>query len=89
MQYLHYRDLAGIGLTEEQIKAIAAAVTVPQGPDDQGEPKEGPATPADQFRSPYPEREGGARGAQRRPAAGPVADRQCPRGPRRLHLCAS
>ena len=42
MQYLHYRDLAGIGLTDEQIKAIAAAVTVPQGLDDQGEPKEGP-----------------------------------------------
>jgi ubiquinol-cytochrome c reductase cytochrome c1 subunit len=54
MQYLHYRDLAGIGLTEAQIKGIAAAVTVPQGTDDQGNPKEGPATPADQFRSPYP-----------------------------------
>jgi ubiquinol-cytochrome c reductase cytochrome c1 subunit len=54
MQYLHYRDLAGIGLTADQIKAIAAAVTVPQGIDDQGNPKDGPATPADQFRSPYP-----------------------------------
>ena len=54
MQYLHYRDLAGIGLTDDQIKAIAAAVTVPQGVDDQGQPKEGPATPASQFRSPYP-----------------------------------
>jgi ubiquinol-cytochrome c reductase cytochrome c1 subunit len=54
LQYLHYRDLAGIGLTGDQIKAIAAAVTVPQGTDDQGSPKEGPGTPADQFRSPYP-----------------------------------
>jgi ubiquinol-cytochrome c reductase cytochrome c1 subunit len=54
MQYLHYRDLAGIGLTDGQIKAIAAAVTVPHGLDDQGSPKEGPATPADAFRSPYP-----------------------------------
>jgi len=53
MQYLHYRDLAGIGLTDDQIKAIAAAVTVPQGTDDQGNPKDGPATPADQFRSPF------------------------------------
>jgi len=35
MQFLHYRDLAGIGLTEDQIKAIAAAVTVPQGVNDQ------------------------------------------------------
>jgi ubiquinol-cytochrome c reductase cytochrome c1 subunit len=54
IQYLHYRDLAGIGLTAEQIKAVAAAVTVPQGTDDQGAPKDGPATPADQFRSPFP-----------------------------------
>ena len=54
MQYLHYRDLAGIGLTADQIKAIAAAVTVPQGLDDQGNPVDGPATPANQFRSPYP-----------------------------------
>ena len=50
MEYLHYRDLAGIGLTADQIKAIAAAVTVPQGLDDNGEPKDGPATPADQSR---------------------------------------
>jgi ubiquinol-cytochrome c reductase cytochrome c1 subunit len=54
LQYLHYRDLAGIGLTDEQIKAVAAAVTVPQGTDDQGAPVEGPATPANQFRSPFP-----------------------------------
>jgi ubiquinol-cytochrome c reductase cytochrome c1 subunit len=54
MEYLHYRDLAGIGLTPDQIKAIAAAVTIPQGVDDNGDPKEGPATPADQFKSPYP-----------------------------------
>lgn len=53
MQMLHYRDLAGIGLSEAQIKAVAAAVTVPHGVDDQGNPKEGPATPADQFRSPF------------------------------------
>jgi ubiquinol-cytochrome c reductase cytochrome c1 subunit len=63
MQHLHYRDLAGIGLTGDQIKAIAAAVTVPQGTDDNGNPKEGPATPADQFRSPYPN-EKAARAAQ-------------------------
>jgi ubiquinol-cytochrome c reductase cytochrome c1 subunit len=54
MQYLHYRDLSGIGLNADQIKAIAAAVTVPQGQDDQGNPKEGPATPASQFKSPFP-----------------------------------
>jgi ubiquinol-cytochrome c reductase cytochrome c1 subunit len=54
LEYLHYRDLRGIGLTADQIKAVAAAVTVPQGLDDNGEPKEGPATPADQFKVPYP-----------------------------------
>lgn len=63
LEYVHYRDLAGIGLSTEQIKAIAAAVTVPQGVDDSGQPKEGPATPADRFKSPYPN-EQAARAAQ-------------------------
>jgi ubiquinol-cytochrome c reductase cytochrome c1 subunit len=53
MNLLHYRDLSGIGLTPDQIKAVAAAVTVPQGVDDQGNPKTGPATPADAFRAPF------------------------------------
>ena len=53
MKLMHYRDLAGIGLTEDQIKAVAAAVTVPLGVDDEGNPKTGPATPPDQFRSPF------------------------------------
>ena len=54
MKELHYRDLAGIGLDTTQIKAIAASVQVPKGLNDKGEPIEGPATPADQFRSPFP-----------------------------------
>jgi len=54
MNYLHYRDLTGIGLTDAQVKAIAAAVTVPQGLDDDGNVKTGPGTPADQFANPYP-----------------------------------
>jgi ubiquinol-cytochrome c reductase cytochrome c1 subunit len=53
MQLLHYRDLSGIGLSPDQIKAVAAGFTVPAGLDDQGVPKEGPATPASQFRSPF------------------------------------
>ena len=52
-EYLHYRDLSGIGLDEDQIKAIAAGITVPSGTDDQGNPKDGPATPASQFKSPF------------------------------------
>jgi ubiquinol-cytochrome c reductase cytochrome c1 subunit len=54
MNLLHYRDLAGIGLNADQIKAIAAAVTVPIGLDDQGQPLDGPGTPASKFRAPYP-----------------------------------
>jgi ubiquinol-cytochrome c reductase cytochrome c1 subunit len=54
MHLLHYRDLSGIGLTPDEIKAVAAGITVPLGLDDQGQPIEGPATPASQFRSPFP-----------------------------------
>jgi ubiquinol-cytochrome c reductase cytochrome c1 subunit len=53
MKLLHYRDLSGIGLDADQIKAIAANVTVPSGLDDQGNPKDGPATPASPFKSPF------------------------------------
>jgi ubiquinol-cytochrome c reductase cytochrome c1 subunit len=54
MRFLHFRDLAGIGLNAEQIKAVAASFTVPQGLNDEGLPKEGPGTPSNQFRSPFP-----------------------------------
>src|ERR1700677_1816713 len=36
MKLLHYRDLSGIGFDDDQIKAIAAGVTVPSELDDQG-----------------------------------------------------
>jgi ubiquinol-cytochrome c reductase cytochrome c1 subunit len=54
MHQLHYRDLTGLGLNDAEVKAIASTFTVPQGLDDQGQPKEGPGTPANQFRSPFP-----------------------------------
>jgi ubiquinol-cytochrome c reductase cytochrome c1 subunit len=54
MHLLHYRDLSGIGLSPDQIKAVSASVQVPLGLDDQGQPLEGPGTPASQFRSPFP-----------------------------------
>ena len=53
MNLLHYRDLTGLGLTDQQITAIASAVTVPLGVDDQGNPKTGPGTPSSQFRAPF------------------------------------
>jgi ubiquinol-cytochrome c reductase cytochrome c1 subunit len=54
MNQMYYRNLSAIGLTEDQIKAVAAAVQVPAGLNDQGEPVEGPGTPASRFRAPFP-----------------------------------
>jgi ubiquinol-cytochrome c reductase cytochrome c1 subunit len=53
LKQAYYRNLAGIGLNEEQIKAIAASVQVPTL-NDQGEPAERPALPSDHFKSPFP-----------------------------------
>lgn len=50
----YYRNLTGIGLTPEQVKNIAATVTVPGDLNDQGEPTTRPGLPADHFRSPFP-----------------------------------
>ncbi len=54
VKYLRFRDLAGIGLDEETIKAVAAEYTVIDGPDDAGEMFERPAKPFDTFPSPFP-----------------------------------
>jgi ubiquinol-cytochrome c reductase cytochrome c1 subunit len=54
MRLMSYRNLTGLGLSEEEVKAIAASITVPLGLNDAGEPFEGPATPASRFRAPYP-----------------------------------
>lgn len=54
MEYLHYRDLSGIGLDPAQIKAIAAGVQVPGGVNKDGQPFERPGLPSDPFRSPFP-----------------------------------
>ena len=54
MKEAYYRNLTGIGLTPEQVKAFAAAITVPGGTDDSGQSVDRPALPADHFRSPFP-----------------------------------
>ena len=54
MKLMSYRNLAGIGLTEGQIRAIAASKTVPGDLNDQGEPTTRPGLPSDHFASPYP-----------------------------------
>jgi ubiquinol-cytochrome c reductase cytochrome c1 subunit len=53
MDYLHYRDLAGIGMSESQIASFAGSVTVPTGFDSQGNVVTAPATPASRFRAPF------------------------------------
>jgi ubiquinol-cytochrome c reductase cytochrome c1 subunit len=54
MKQLAYRNLEGIGLSEEEIRAIAAEVMIVDGPNDDGEMFERPGRPSDRFRSPFP-----------------------------------
>lgn len=54
MNLLHYRDLSGIGYSEDEIKAIAASKQVTDGPNDQGEMFQRPGRPADTFVAPFP-----------------------------------
>ncbi len=64
MDLLYYRNLSdegGPNLPEEQVEAIAADYTVTDGPNDQGEMFERPATPNDKFVSPYENEKAAAR----------------------------
>jgi ubiquinol-cytochrome c reductase cytochrome c1 subunit len=54
MRQLSYRNLLEIGLTEDQVRAIAAQFQVQDGPNDQGEMFERPARLSDRFRRPFP-----------------------------------
>jgi ubiquinol-cytochrome c reductase cytochrome c1 subunit len=54
MKQMYYRNLAGIGLNEAQIKAVAAAVTVQGALNDQGKPTERPGLPSDHFKPAFP-----------------------------------
>ncbi len=54
MHLMAYRNLAGIGLTPGQIRAVAATKTVAGELNDQGEPTKRPGQPGDHFASPYP-----------------------------------
>jgi ubiquinol-cytochrome c reductase cytochrome c1 subunit len=53
MRLLSYRNLLEIGLTEEQVRRIAAEFQVADM-DDAGQPIERPARLSDRFRSPFP-----------------------------------
>ena len=54
MNLMHYRDLEGIGNTEEEIKAIAATHQVTDGPNKDGEMYQRPGRPSDTFVAPFP-----------------------------------
>src|SRR5260370_33571621 len=53
LNQLYYRNLTELGLTEDQVKGIAAEVQVPDLGDD-GQPIERPARPSDHFNKPFP-----------------------------------
>ena len=53
MRELYYRNLTQIGLSEEQVKAIAATKQFATT-DDSGQPAERAGLPADHFHSPFP-----------------------------------
>jgi ubiquinol-cytochrome c reductase cytochrome c1 subunit len=54
LTHLHYRNLAEIGFTEDQVKEIAAQYEVTDGPNDEGEMFQRPARPSDRIRRPFP-----------------------------------
>jgi ubiquinol-cytochrome c reductase cytochrome c1 subunit len=54
MRQLSYRNLLEIGLTEAQVRAIAADVQITDGPNDLGEMFERPGRLSDRFRRPFP-----------------------------------
>jgi ubiquinol-cytochrome c reductase cytochrome c1 subunit len=60
---LSYRNLTELGLTEDEVKAIAAGFQVKDGPNDNGEMFDRPGRPSDRFVRPYPN-EQAARAAQ-------------------------
>ena len=53
LNLLYYRNLMELGLTEDQVKGIAAEFQVPDLSDD-GQPIERPARPSDHFKKPFP-----------------------------------
>ncbi len=54
MKRVAYRNLAEIGFSEAEIKAIAAEYLYEDGPNDDGDMFERPGIPADYFKNPYP-----------------------------------
>ena len=53
IRHISYRDLKGIGYTNDEIKVIAADYEIVDGPNDEGEMFEREALPSDKFVGPY------------------------------------
>ncbi len=54
LNLVHYRNLAGIGFSQAQIKEIAAEAEIVDGPDAEGEMFDRPGRPSDRFVDPFP-----------------------------------
>lgn len=54
LERVYFRNLADLGYSEAQIKAVASEYTVVDGPNDEGEMYDRPARPGDHFVGPYP-----------------------------------
>lgn len=53
LKRIAFRNLADLGFSEAEIKALAASYQIPDGPNDQGEMFERPGKPSDHFRPPF------------------------------------
>jgi ubiquinol-cytochrome c reductase cytochrome c1 subunit len=54
VKHLYFRDLAEIGYSADEIKAIAATYQVTDGPNDQGQMFQRPGRPSDPIPGPFP-----------------------------------
>jgi ubiquinol-cytochrome c reductase cytochrome c1 subunit len=54
MHLMSYRNLRELGLSDAEVRGIAATVQIEDGPNDEGAMFERPGRPSDRFRSPFP-----------------------------------
>jgi ubiquinol-cytochrome c reductase cytochrome c1 subunit len=54
LKYIAFRNLAELGYSEDEVKAIAAQYQITDGPDDQGEMYQRPGKPTDTSPAPFP-----------------------------------
>ena len=57
LNYVYFRNLTGLGFTDEQVKAFASTYEVTDGPNADGEMFQRPGQPTDRFPAPYPNKQ--------------------------------